>query len=145
MTDFSSPLRDGAHLPSSYPKGKQYNREWVGISPWKAWKIIDRMILGIPKSIEDKVIGTIPAGRPLTLTQAARANGLLMKGVRRLAADADFQRAFREAVEAYRATLEPGNIAMGLQIRDDPASTAKERIRAGEFLRGPRPGWLAPR
>jgi hypothetical protein len=35
--------------------------------------------------------------------------------------------------------LEPGNIAMALSIRDDTAQPAKERIRAGEFLRGPKP------
>ena len=52
--------------------------------------------------------------------------------------DPAFQAAFRTATESYRATLEPGNLAMALEIRDDRTARPKERIRAGEFLRGPK-------
>lgn len=60
------------------------------------------------------------------------------KRARMLQQDAAFQSAFKTAVEAYRATLEPGNLAMALEIRDDRLAKPKERIRAGEFLRGPK-------
>lgn len=131
MTGGLPETRDG-RAPMTYKQNRQYSG---GASDWKVARIIDAMIIGIDKEIDDPIVGRIPARAPLPLEQAARAVGLRLKKARQLQQEPEF----RSALEACRATWELGSVAMALSIRDDPNNAPKERIRAAEFLRGPRP------
>jgi hypothetical protein len=96
------------------------------------------MLCGIDEPIVDNVVGPISAHVPLSLEQAARFVGMRLRRARALRMTPEFCEHMRMATANYRACLEPGNIAMALEIRDDRGNKAKDRIKAGEFLRGPR-------
>jgi hypothetical protein len=105
----------------------------------KTRELIHAMIVGLDHPIEDSAIGHIPAGVPLDVKQAARAVGMKVRRGRLLLEDPVFRAAFKTAVEAYRESLEPGNLRVGLELRDNQLQPGKVRLRAAEFLRGPRP------
>jgi hypothetical protein len=65
--------------------------------------------------------------------------GIKLKQARRYMADPDFKRNFDGALAGYRASLAPGNIAVALSIRDDESIEPKARLKACEYLDGPRP------
>jgi hypothetical protein len=54
-------------------------------------------------------------------------------------ADPAFKAAFDSVLAGYRASLSPGNIAVALRIRDDESVEPKARLKACEYLDGPRP------
>jgi hypothetical protein len=66
----------------------------------------------------------LPPNTPLTFEQAARCCGVRLKQARRYMAEPSFKEAFDAVLASYRASLEPGNIAMALSIRDDTAQPA---------------------
>ena len=119
LTDLPT-IKDG-RLPLGEARSGQCRR---GVD-WKSARLIQCMITGIAEEIDDAVCGLIPANTPLDLRAAARAVGMSTKRARMLQQDAAFQSAFKTAVEAYRATLEPGNLAMALEIRDDRLAKPK--------------------
>ncbi len=89
-----------------------------------------------------KVIALMVRGResrPLSLPAAAAACGLGVRAVRDMARSAAFQDAFMAEVESYRQSLEPGNLACALSIRDDHGDASPERdsvrLKAIQVLR----------
>jgi hypothetical protein len=80
---------------------------------------------------------------PMSLEIAARFVGMRVTRARWLLTTPEFRSAFDTAIEAYRATLEPGNLAMALRIRDDATQRARDRLKAAEFLRGAKPAAAA--
>ncbi len=94
-----------------------------------------------------KVIALIMRGResrPLSLPAAAAACGVGVRTVRNIAGSKLFQDAFAAEVESYRQSLEPGNLAVALSIRDEHGDGSPERdsvrLKAVQVLRGtPKP------
>jgi hypothetical protein len=126
-----SELRNG-RLPMGPARAGRNNRA----VDWKTTRLIQAMVVGIAEPIEDNVCGLIPAGKPLSFREAARAIAMSVRRARALQQEPAFQSALKTAVEAYRACEEP---AMAASIRDDRLARSRDRLNAIETIRGPRP------
>jgi hypothetical protein len=129
-------------LPKPRPPGADKGRLF-----YKYEQICLGMVIRIEKKMQvapieagrDNTPITLPARTPLTFEQACRAVGLKLKQARRYMADPDFKRNFDGVLAGYRASLAPGNIAVARSIRDDESVEPKARLKACEYLDGPRP------
>jgi hypothetical protein len=126
--------------PLGAPRKQIAGKKDPNVIDWKSAKMMHAMLAGIEAPIEDNVVGTIPAGVPLRLEQAARAVGIRLRRARKLQMEPDFCEEMRKATANYRACLAPENIAVAREIRDDKLVKPKDRIKAMEFLQGPQPG-----
>jgi hypothetical protein len=72
------------------------------------------MCVGIDTALDDEVVGPIPANRPLSLRQAARAVGMKLRRARDLQTTPEFQSALREAAEAIRVAQEPHSLLVAI-------------------------------
>jgi hypothetical protein len=103
---------------------------------------------GLPPEVM-KMIALMVRGReqdcrPLSLQAAAIACGVGVRTVKSIARSKLFQEAFAAEVEVYRQSLEPGNLAVALSIRDAHGDGSPEcnsvRLKAVQVLRGaPKP------
>jgi hypothetical protein len=103
------------------------------VSIYKTSRLIQSMLVGVYVEFDD-----FPPKTPLPLDVAAKAVGMRLRRARALQQDNTFISALKAATEAYRTSLEPGSIAMAVEIRDNRSNAPKERIKAAEFLRGPK-------
>jgi hypothetical protein len=91
----------------------------------KTRRLCHAMVCGIDTPLEDAVVGTIPANKPLGIREACRAVGMKIRRGRDLQGTAEFQSALREATEAVRIAQEPQSLAVAKPRREDHRPRAR--------------------